>query len=58
MGSYQFNLIESYLNVADTGKISNFWIGLTDIAVSGTYIWNSSNTQANFFKWDSNQPGF
>jgi hypothetical protein len=57
MDNYQFNLAVSYLNIADTGKLSNFWIGLTDVAIDGTFIWNGSNTAATYFKWDSNQPG-
>ena len=58
MDGYQFNLVASYLNEVDAGGNGNFWIGLNDAATKGSYIWDSSNTEATYLNWDTNQPGF
>jgi hypothetical protein len=39
------------LDVADTGKTSKFWIGLSDVVTEGVYLWNASGSAASYTFW-------
>ncbi len=34
----------------------NYWIGLTDLDVEGTFVWQSNSEQANYTYWAEGEP--
>ena len=53
---YENTQIISFLSVADTGKASKFWIGMSDLATQGTYAWDTSTSTFTYRFWATNEP--
>merc|ERR1719474_1841536 len=48
----EFSLLEQYLFIYET----NYWIGLTDQAREGTWIWSNSHVEATWTNWGPGEP--
>ena len=45
-----------FLNQINPEGDKYFWIGLTDIANEGVWLWISNGKQADYLNWSSGQP--
>ncbi len=51
MGFYCQDVLPEFLHPDLT-----YWIGLTDIDVEGTFVWQSDHEVANFTNWEEGEP--
>ena len=46
-----------FLQNTFSGGKPAFWIGLTDLATRGQWVWADTGTAASYLKWGHEQPG-
>jgi hypothetical protein len=56
MDEHEQKAVELFLNQTDpTGK-TDFWIGLSDIAREGRWVWMTSGKSAEYTNWRAGEP--
>jgi hypothetical protein len=56
MDEHEQKAIELFLSQADPNGENYFWIGLSDIAHEGKFVWMTSGKPAEFTNWGTEEP--
>jgi hypothetical protein len=56
MDEHEQKAVELFLSQADPNDENVFWIGLSDIAHEGRWVWMTSGKPAEYTNWRSGEP--